>query len=82
MITHNTKNNNITINTIMEDNLFQDYCLIKNLTINSQKAYATALRAYIISQNSTLQELIDELSLLPDIFNMIFYPVQDPAQLN
>lgn len=59
MTTHNKKNN-ITINTIMEDLLFQDYCIIKNLTINSKKSYATALRAYLISENKTLQELIDE----------------------
>lgn len=59
MTTHNTTQK-ITINTILEDPLFQDYCLIKNLTTNSRKAYATALRAYLISENNTLQELIDE----------------------
>lgn len=61
MTTHNTtQQKNITINTILEDPLFQDYCLIKNLTTNSRKAYATALRAYIISENSTLEHLVNE----------------------
>lgn len=58
MTTHNK--NKITIHTVLEDPLYQEYCMVHNLKKNSIKSMAIGLKAYLVSQQETLENLLEE----------------------
>ena len=57
-MTTQTQNNNIE--TIYKNQLFKEFCMIRNLKKSSQKSYAVVLNSYTQIQQTSIDELIQE----------------------
>lgn len=57
-MTTQTKTNNIQ--TIYNDELFKEFCMLRNLKQSSIKSYAVVLKSYVEIQQTTLTKLIQE----------------------
>lgn len=49
-----------TQHNVKKEKIFQEFCKIRNLSRNSEKAYKVALNNYVKSQNTTLTKLLIE----------------------